>query len=1317
MAGRNGKDRRKTVSRKACAIRRGGQAYDPQLQGSQFEKRFRNFLEDLIPTIGWTWVDIPRIRQSGRCQGGRDIDCSWRDGNGARFYWRFECKSHKGPRPVPKEEVHGKILETVNDYDTHIDCWCVVAPFTECDDAVMDQIDKCNRNPVAPCYFESWTKTKNSISCVIQCFPKHHRTLYGKQAPRLTSAETANRLASLRETIEACCQQGSARRERATKLVNAKALRGKIPALRRSLEPEEHKRLGVLKSLRLKGAVELAEDAYKTLAEELERGGRLKGSLGLIFYIDWGLCADELGRDSQLAERFRKAYECSPLSADGLAALSVSYYAEGNLDGALEAAEAALKRNSRHPRALRLKARVLSEKGKLKPALQLLAPHLSAYPECAVESGKLCLSHSEPREAVRFFETAVQKAPGVVERAWLALARMEAVYSGEKGRLVWQISADEKAILEDAIGHLSVSILELQNTGNRKVCWVALLGRARHHAHSGNWEAALDDASKIPVEAGPVYLEALAFIGGVCIELGRYVQACKSFAVLEERGHVKPRRELLHALALIENKEHLAASHLLDKHYGSEDCGNWPAEVLELKAHCAAALDDYENYCVYLSILDSMAEVDAVACITLALMAANAGCVATETAYIDQAMGIVKKSGRRMDRLLLALRLAKHDRHTEALPIFRELLTPFAPLQFLRAFVNALFAAKAFDECLNLCVRIREFHGPIKGIADVEAYIQAQRLGNVAEAALIHHALSAKYPTVVTFKLRALLYDFRAKGGSEQLLADLEQAGQQSDNAHDLLAVAQVLMITGSAPCKYVDYAYRALLANPDDPNIAMGYIGIMLSEAASTDSSLDDAVVKNESTVRYRLGAGEHEVRIAPHSSPDGVELGSTTSLGCELLGMRKGDEKTIEIEGHKVPLTVLGIRSKYVVAFQETMKSWKDKFRNNPALRSFNYTGKAEDFDPLFRSIDARDKHVKGVLAKHKETPLPLPVLSQLLGRDEYEVWQGLTGDRTLGIACPSGRDSEMECCRKALAEKNGVVMDFSAALTIVLLEIEDAVAAAFGTIYVTQSLVDEIDAIVYKRAVRGDGVPRTLVKAGDKYAAIEGTRDQVASQDAFVERIRQFVRTRCTVVPLGVTLNSEQQHWAEVLGETLVNATHIAREKGCSLLTDDVSALSLAANSSGTGGFGVATAIEMIPGTSSDKETRYKAKLLENNYKCARITDKNLRVAYEMDGLSYGKTLALFLDRIAGTDISWASAVNVMRGFLLDVWSSSLESAQRHFVLDACLRALFSERGMQPVLSLERALAQPRLIAVPAMADIVDNIKKWRQVHLLR
>jgi hypothetical protein len=200
----------------------------PVEQGAEFEVHFCAFLDELIPDLGYRWVDRPKLRQGGRPQGGRDIDARWRDNDEHEVSWRFECKAHNTGSLVTRKEALPKLIDTIADEGSGVDCWCGVAPKTEFVDSINDVVAKLNGNVSTPCSLDLWTYTKRDMPSLIECYPEHYRNIFKTDPADVDAVEKGRRLQLIRDVIERCSEEGRERRARIGDLTKVSALRGEL---------------------------------------------------------------------------------------------------------------------------------------------------------------------------------------------------------------------------------------------------------------------------------------------------------------------------------------------------------------------------------------------------------------------------------------------------------------------------------------------------------------------------------------------------------------------------------------------------------------------------------------------------------------------------------------------------------------------------------------------------------------------------------------------------------------------------------------------------------------------------------------------------------------------------------------------------------------------------------------------------------------------------------------------------------------------------------------------------------------------------------
>lgn len=356
------------------------------------------------------------------------------------------------------------------------------------------------------------------------------------------------------------------------------------------------------------------------------------------------------------------------------------------------------------------------------------------------------------------------------------------------------------------------------------------------------------------------------------------------------------------------------------------------------------------------------------------------------------------------------------------------------------------------------------------------------------------------------------------------------------------------------------EYAYQVYRARPGSPE---GYRCMKHAFFATRGQDVRPSpeVVDSSSAVHVReLGGKDWWFVIEPHNpDPSREEVDPSSPLGRELLGKRPGDVVKISQEPGGRSVTIEEIVSKYVHRVREVMDTFEIVVPDSPEVRVL-HLGDGNggiDFGPLIEMLKAeKESTARAVTRYTEEFRMSLHLLGHLMGRDELGALSALVKG-SAPVRCATGSSEEQERVLQELQTTNEIVLDLTAALTLLCVE-GGSVLAAVNRPLVTSQRTMEVLWRMLKEEPAGDG-PRLW--AGEDQGRLVRVEETEEGRKRLSEHISEFLRefeNRVAVRPAPELVRWEPERrgvMSKVFGWHGAETLALAAQPGRMLWADDL------------------------------------------------------------------------------------------------------------------------------------------------------------------
>jgi tetratricopeptide (TPR) repeat protein len=1096
--------------------------------------------------------------------------------------------------------------------------------------------------------------------------------------------------------------------------------------IEKSAETKEktlHARVDEARTLIQRGKVISARSILERLRSETTNQF-LSDNLRFRIATNLGACALELEDFETAKAEFQRALEYQPDNPKALTNAALAAILSGNLEKALKLGIRARELKQRDPHATSVYIETLHRLGRRKDIEELLLdePWIIEDLTCSLVLGRIKCKEGKYEDAEVYLRKSIQGDSGNPDTySLLALAILIPIQQAlaNDPPLQWRLAKETKSRLEEAEQALTRAIELLVEHENSAKLNLALVNRAAVRGMLGRFKDALEDCERVLLE-DESHAIALQNKGLMLLNLNKESEAIDCFEKIE-RDDIQSAVALPLAHAYYEIGKPAKAIEILTQLWKPNSVERRQIQIADLLLR-SYAKQGTTSACE--EIVQSLAKTwpdnpDALS--VIAHQQWREGKVDEAVDLLQEALTYSK--GYQRDRITLALAdlYYRHNKYAEAAEIYEIVVDKSRDNPSVRRYLVSLFNSGSYQKAFQLAKKIRGSGKAIPVVTEIEAQV-LEYTGNIDEARELYLKLSEIEPDNVLHRVQIAFLDLR-RGDSEearQILSNIRI--EEIKDPRLLMKVAQARALLGERDV--LPLAYRARRLGFGDPQIHLAYIELFLSREVSDKLLLEPTEVGVDCTVYLKRDRETKVFTILDGHVVDQNkgELSLEDSLAQKLIGHRKGDRVTLK-EGplEELSYEIAEVQSKYVFAFQETLSIFSTLFPDYPGFNKVEI--KDNDFSKLFVAVDARHKLISQVESLYLNKPLTLGAFAKLVGSSLVEIWGGMVGKVNSRIIASCGSVEETRREADLLSGTNRIVLDLTALLSVMYLDLDNQLKRRFKKIFIAQSVLDELNEALAKNYLLGRP-SMTLGKEGDYYVSREITPESLKRGQEFLEKIREFVKSEAEIAAAESILKLGRERFEElkaVFGESSIASILVAKEQGIPLYSDDLRLRQRAWNDWKVGGVWSQTVLLSMQKQDLLTDDEYYdaiRKLVLANYYFVSIDAEGLLWILRRNHMSITREIEHIFQVLQGPDCDEESAVSVSADLIRSVWLEKTLYKQKLLILDLVLKSLTTRRlGIQVIEKLKAAL-QSRFVLMPlALQTIFKSIDIWKQQNLFR
>jgi len=517
-------------------------------------------------------------------------------------------------------------------------------------------------------------------------------------------------------------------------------------------------------------------------------------------------------------------------------------------------------------------------------------------------------------------------------------------------------------------------------------------------------------------------------------------------------------------------------------------------------------------------------------------------------------------------------------------------------------------------------------------------------------------------------------------------------------------------------------FAYRARRVDPRNPEVHLSYVGLVFRREVLDKALLDADEIVPGCTVHLRNDGKLQTFTIVDESesNPLSGELLPSDPLARKLMGLRKGDQVVLREGLEDLSYEIVEVQSKYIFAFQETLSKFSTWFPDHTGL--FKVERKEGDFSKVKLALDARQHRGAQVLSLYRDKHLTLGAFARLVGSPLIDVWAGLVNRAEGVILASTGAAEEQQETTLLLGAKE-IVLDLTSILTLAYLGLLENVSRRFKTLVVPQALMDEIDDTMARNFFYPHPV-LSVWKENETYFRTEITPEDYERGRKFLEGIRKFVQTQCTLTPTRTALDigkNQLEQMQDLLGKDAIAAILVAKETNLLLYSDDLGLRLVARNDWQVSGFWTQTLLldlreKGLLGVEQYREAVQK--LLLANYRFVSIDGAGLLWIVKANNFLSTPAVYRIFESLHGPECTEESAVLVLADLVKRIWLEPLLYEQKLLLLELVLNTLTTGRNLERILNRFKITLNGQFALIPqVLRPISQSIELWAKQKSLR
>lgn len=1055
------------------------------------------------------------------------------------------------------------------------------------------------------------------------------------------------------------------------------------------------------------------ESARRRLAALREKLAKETPSVDLLFRItaNLGSCALQLD-DHKTAEReYEAALRLKPDHSLVLSYAALVAMIMDDSERALEYATRSRPAGERNPHITSTYLRVLHHVGRSDEIERLLREEewIERDPLCALALGLIRLAEENHGQAEAHFRTALQ---GEVKNAHVHRLLAQTIIIPIDQILQTdpplQLSEEILARVREAEDHLTRAVEIFEKYENPSGLYEALLQRAYVRGLQGQPYAALGDCDRLLV-SHPNDAKALYQKGHTLLFAGKPDEALECFSRIQNEEE-RTAAVLSVALAHHRSQRHEKVIETLAECWRPAELTRRQTIVADLLLMAYHHTGNTERVGAIVSDLERERADDPEALIVRARHHMRAGQQEEARVLYRRAVELASPGNQKW-RITDEFADYYFDEGdwAAAVGLYKETVDKSDDNARTRRYLTALYNSGARRAALKLAREMRGGGKAIPFVSEIEAGVLVAA-GEFENALRLFSELAKLEPQKISHRLWMVDIQHRLKNdeGARQTLEGitLDELKNDSTALIQVAMLRQKLELGGDLP-----FAYRARQLSFNDADVHRAYVQLFMDHTRRERGDLDVNGVADDFAVHLENPKGEKKTYLIVEQDEYDLhqgEISPTDPRALEMLGKRAGNTVIFnQGRADEVQYEIVDIQSKYVYAFQQTIKKHTEWFGGTDGMMVMDVA--EGDFSKFFRMIDQQHERQQQTAELYRERRLPLAMAASLKGANVFETWAGLVNSNDMRLHMTTGDISELQRSMEIVRLSNAVVVEMSALFTLCALDLLDKLTKVFSRIVVAQVVLDKLEKWLNEAERRSPYM--TIRPERGQYIREDITEEMIARSKDFLSRIKRFVESNAELVAAVKALDipSDQlETYEEALGVSAASV-FVASELKLPLYMDDVGLTQFAASPDwqvqGVSTIAVLAKMKGRGLLSAFDHCMALKTLILGNYIVVHVNTQQLWWMCQSEGWKATSRMKRILRlTLQGPEWEERAAVEVAAQFTHRMWLEVRELYDRLELVDSVVEAVVSGREEMRVKGLLKSQLSKTFTHLPSALPLI-------------
>ncbi len=1060
-----------------------------------------------------------------------------------------------------------------------------------------------------------------------------------------------------------------------------------------------------------------------------------RASEGLKFSILTNMAAAQLAlnNEQESAKLLLKAFQYNPEDESALSNRALAHLLLGDPENAEKYAKQTLEKNPANTHAYAILVGISAEKEPLAEVIAKVPDYLRDSPQIASAISNLAKQRRNFEEAKKWGKTTVEKGDPPVFKASLATILIEQVLADHVNMCTQQIDASQEEQLDRAVELLSAAWDCVADTELRTARADWIINRSTALQLLGRTEAAIKDLDTA-IEIEPAHSMLLRNRSLLAFEQGDRKRAIDFLEKIQSQPEIYE-AQILVANILFADKRYDEAITKLDALLKTN-----PSSELQDKAKCwlvrvHIAAERIKEAELILTPMLKSSPTSVLNLINAALISSKKKKNDEAISHLIEAYNYTLDSKDFLEIVELAAELFIHEQFKEAATLYEKIADTNQNSQLTQWLVQSYYNSGEIAKALRICQKLREKYGPLENVSVMEVVIY-EEIGDMKQAETVCKEYLNKFPTDYDMQIRLGMVLFRSNK-----MAEVDNVLESLPDSKNFSFLKELplegsfqlaLLHQKSKPQKALKIMYEVRRMRYNEPDAHLKYISVFHSVEKEIREILNPTQVEKDTAVQINISDQDWYI-IEERDDADITR--NERDMKDPLVQKLLKKQKNVVVRIGKKTVEILGIKSKFSYAYQESLRKYEHLFPTDEGMETVKLDDSSEiddkeRFRPMLDKVDQQYEIIRQIEELYQDKYLTIGFFTNLAGGNSLDTWSSLMANPKLGIRCSIGNTEERNNALSLLNQHNlKLVVDIISLITLHCLDAANIVVDTFGKLCIAQSTIDELQRIISEREGMWSKREGMIVgKKGNRYVKQIINPEETKHGIEYLKKITDWIRKNCEIGQATVGLEINQLRRRELnsrLQQHFLDTILLASQPGHLLFSDDGHLRHYAKTN-----FNKETATNFqIDGvwTQVLLEHCVKQKLLDkvdyDEMTIKLVCSRYYHTAFDADLLleiakranwTLLEPYNSFMLALGAERMNLNSALDVTADFLFKLWDTSALFRQKEFLTLGLLTGLTFGRNTHTILKqLESRIQNRYILFLPTKNSILKRIQDFRQI----